>query len=221
MMQEGTSAPGIVDRAVRRPFTTLRRFTQRPGSPPEPTAERCELCGNALPEAHRHLLELPPRTLLCVCRACSILFDREAASQGKYRLIPDPVRFLEGFRMSDAQWESLRIPVDMAFLFWDSPTGQVAACYPGPMGAAESFPGEEIWNELRSENPALAAAAPDVEALLVNRIRGARDCYLAPIDDCFRLAGIIRMHWKGLGGGEQVWEAIGQFFGSLKERAGV
>jgi hypothetical protein len=66
----------------------------------------------------------------------------------------------------------------------------------------------------------LEAIEPDVEALLVNRVVPARDYYIAPIDHCFELVGLIRAHWKGFSGGEEVWRNINGFFSRLRERAG-
>jgi hypothetical protein len=60
---------------------------------------------------------------------------------------------------------------------------------------------------------------PDVEALLVNRARGARQHWLVPIDECYALVGLIRTRWKGLTGGKQVWEEIGHFFDRLDRLA--
>ena len=40
-----------------------------------------------------------------------------------------------------------------------------------------------------------------------------------PIDECFKLVGLIRIHWRGLSGGTEVWEEIGRFFTSLNERS--
>ncbi len=40
--------------------------------------------------------------------------------------------------------------------------------------------------------------------------------YLLPIDECYKLVGLIRMHWKGLSGGTEVWRELGEFFASLK-----
>ncbi|MGH2344668.1 MAG: DUF5947 family protein, partial [Chloroflexota bacterium] len=68
-------------------------------------------------------------------------------------------------------------------------------------------------------NPILTTMEADVEALLVNRVGEARDYFLAPIDECFRLVGLIRLQWRGLGGGRDVWPAIERFFIGLKERA--
>ena len=65
----------------------------------------------------------------------------------------------------------------------------------------------------------LAQMEPDVEALLVNRARGARDHWLVPIDDCYALVGLIRTRWRGLTGGKDVWEEIGRFFEALDRRS--
>jgi hypothetical protein len=156
---------------------------------------------------------------MCVCRPCSILFDREAASEGRYRLIPDRHLFLEDFQMGDAQWESLRIPVDMAFFFLSAPAERVVAFYPSPMGPTESLLKLDTWEELETQNPVLKGMERDVEALLVNRVRGAREHFLVPMDECYSLVGLIRMHWRGLSGGREVWEEIDRFFENLKQRS--
>ena len=44
----------------------------------------------------------------------------------------------------------------------------------------------------------------------------AAEYYLLPIDECYKLVGLIRMHWKGLSGGTDVWRELGEFFSSLK-----
>lgn len=66
----------------------------------------------------------------------------------------------------------------------------------------------------------------DVEALLVNRVGHARgfaapETDVLPIDECYKLVGLIRAHWKGLSGGTEVWQEIGNFFESLKQRATI
>src|ERR671912_2209925 len=191
-------------------LSALRRFAReeqaKTGAPEAVPQERCDLCGGVIPPEHRHLLEVSSREIRCVCRACSILFDREAASEGRYRLIPDRHLFLEDFQMGDAQWESLRIPVDMAFFFHSAPAERVVAFYPSPMGPTESLLKLDAWEELETQNPVLKGMERDVEALLVNRVRGVREHILVPMDECYSLVGLIRMHWRGLSGGREVWE---------------
>jgi hypothetical protein len=165
------------------------------------------------------LLEVSTREIMCACQACSILFDSEAASEGKYRLIPDRRLFLGDFEMSDVHWESLRIPVDMAFFFYSTPAERVVAFYPSPMGPTESLLKLSAWEELEESNPVLRQMERDVEALLVNRVRGAREHFLVPMDECYSLVGLIRMRWRGLSGGREVWEEIGRFFEELRERS--
>ena len=205
-------------------FSSLRRFAQEgsekaAAEAAEAAQERCELCSEPIPPEHRHLLNVSTREIMCACRPCSILFDREAASEGRYRLIPDRRLFLEDFQMSDAQWESLRIPVDMAFFFYSTPAERVVAFYPSPMGPTESLLKLSAWEELEEDNPVLGRMEQDVEALLVNRVRGARVHFLVPIDECYSLVGLIRMRWRGLSGGREVWEEIGRFFEELRERS--
>jgi hypothetical protein len=195
----------------------LARLAQRAPVEREPVLERCELCGEPIPAEHRHLLDLEPRELVCACRACSLLFDGSATT--RYRLVPDRRLRLEGFRMSDRTWEELRLPVDIAFLFRDSARGRVVAFYPSPLGATESLLALEAWDELERANPVLARMAPDVEALLVNRARGARQYWLVPIDECYALVGAIRTRWRGLTGGKEVWQEIATFFERLDRRA--
>jgi Family of unknown function (DUF5947) len=206
-------------------FSSLRRFAQEE---PERRAEdareqaaqeRCELCSEPITPEHRHLLNVSTREMICACRACSILFDREAASEGRYRLIPDRHLFLEDFEMSDAQWEGMRIPVDMAFFFYSAPAERVVAFYPSPMGPTESLLRLGIWEELERGNPVLKEMERDVEALLVNRTRGARECFLVPMDRCYSLVGLIRTRWRGFTGGQEVWEEIGLFFDQLRMRS--
>jgi hypothetical protein len=187
---------------------TLRRFV---GSP---TTERCELCGSGLGAPHQHLVEPANRRLLCACESC--VGKIVAAPNSEYRVVPSGARLLPDFHMTDAEWDALRLPIDMAFLFHSTPEKRPVAFYPGPAGATESLLSLDAWEQLVASNPALADLEPDVEALLVNRIDGAREYYRVPIDRCFALVGLIRTRWRGLSGGAEAWEAIRHFFAELR-----
>jgi hypothetical protein len=189
--------------------------TEAPAAEPQ---ELCDLCGEPVEPGHRHIVDVADRRILCACRACTILFDRPGAGGGHLKLLPTRRRRLDGFALDDAAWDRLRIPVDMAFFFRSTPAGRVLAFYPSPMGPTESLLELDAWTELEAANPVLAEMEPDVEALLVSRARGMREHWLVPIDDCYELVGLIRSRWKGLAGGEEVWEAIGRFFEDLANR---
>jgi Family of unknown function (DUF5947) len=197
----------------------LRRLAQRAASPVAQAEERCELCGEPIPAQHRHLIDLSSRQLMCACRACSLLFDRAAAGGGHFRLVPERRLRLDDFELSDLTWERLSIPVDMAFFFHSSRDERVLAFYPSPMGATESLLELEAWRELEDANPVLRELEPDVEALLVNRARGARRQWLVPVDVCYSLVAVIRTRWRGLSGGKEVWQEIDRFFEELDRQA--
>jgi hypothetical protein len=184
-----------------------------------PDAEKCEMCGCAVPAEHRHLIDLESRELLCVCRACALLFDRPAAGGEHFRLIGDRRLRLPGVVLDDVVWEQLRIPVEMAFFFTSSREGRVRAFYPSPMGATESLLELRTWEVVERANPVLSTMEPDVEALLVNRSRGARAHWLVPIEDCYRLVALIRTRWRGFTGGREVWLEMERFFEHLDRQS--
>jgi hypothetical protein len=207
----------------------LRKLAQRPPGPAPGASEgsllradpdeHCELCNAPIPPAHRHMLELATRELVCACRPCSLLFDKEGSGSGRYKLIGERRLRLDDFQISDLAWEELRVPVDMAFFFHSSDAGRVLAYYPGPMGPTESQLELSSWEQLERQNPILSELAPDVEALLVNRVGGARRHWLVGLDECYALVGLIRTRWKGLSGGSEVWGEIEAFFDELDRRA--
>jgi hypothetical protein len=205
----------MASRADTLASSRLRRLARRQPDRVDPSIERCELCNQPIGSDHRHLLDTSNRELKCTCRPCSLLFDREAASQGQYRLVPDRRLRLDDFELSDLGWEELRLPVDMAFFFRSSAEDRMMAFYPSPMGPTESLLQLDAWTQLERDNPVLRSMRSDVEALLVNRARGARQHWLVPIDDCYRLVALIRTRWRGLTGGREVWEAIARFFEEL------
>lgn len=190
----------------------LRRFV----SPP-PALEHCQFCRVTIAAKHPHLIEVSNRGVVCACSACAVA---ETARPGSpYRLIPQKTELLRDFAISDAQWGAFQIPIDLVFVFLDSAAGRPVALYPGAAGAIQSSLGLEAWSELAASNRVLNDLQPDVEALLVNRTKDAREYYRAPIDRCYALAGLIRTHWRGLSGGAAVWDRIDAYFAGLRDEA--
>ncbi len=192
-------------------LASIRRFIR-----PRVVREHCGLCSAALADEHPHLVEPATRRLLCACDACALLFDGPAA---RYRRVPRRVRALPDLRLSDEAWDALQLPINLAFFLHSTPAGRVVALYPSPAGATESLVAAEAWGTLAEDNPALRDFEPDVEGLLVNRIGESRDSYRVGIDQCYRLVGLIRSHWRGLSGGAMVWGEIAGFFAGLRERS--
>jgi Family of unknown function (DUF5947) len=200
-------------------FDVLRRFTRRPRR-----AEQCEMCGLEVAADHSHLLEIAHRRLICVCGACAILFSGQSST--KFKRVPQRICLLRGFSMTAAQWESLLIPINMAFFCRSSAERRVIAMYPSPAGATESLLPMDAWRDLELQNPPLVEMESDVEALLVNRIGEARgvqssEYFVLPIDECYKLVGLIRTHWRGFSGGTEVWQEIGKFFARLRSVATI
>jgi Family of unknown function (DUF5947) len=198
----------------RGALATLQRFVRRPSE----KAETCELCATRISPVHQHVLELEKRRVACACDPCAILFS--GSSHQRYRRIPRDVRVLRNFVMEDQEWESLLIPINLAYFVHHSLQEKVVAQYPSPGGAMESLLDLEYWNAIVERNPQVKNFEPDVEALLVNRIATVPQYYRVPIDQCFRLVGLIRVHWHGLSGGTEVWEKIYDFFHELNAASG-
>ncbi len=189
------------------PVAVLRRFV-----PARQSKERCDACGAGLPAEHVHQFDPNTRRVRCACDSCAVLY-RET-----YRDIPTEVRALPDFSMTDGQWDDLLIPISLAFFTYNSAAGRVIALYPGPAGASESSLRLDAWEEIAVVNPELRELQPDVEALLVNRVGATREYFIVPIDECYKLVGIIRMRWSGLSGGAAVWGEIAQFFDGLRQK---
>ena len=195
-------------------FAALRRFAK---APQQPVLERCELCNLVLPPAHRHLLDTATRQVACSCDPCALLFQNAVGA--KFKLIPRDARSLPDFQMTDGDWESLALPIDLAFFFYSTPSEKMTAMYPSPAGPTESLLPLTSWEALVRQNPVLQNMEFDVEALLLNRAGAAREYFLAPIDKCYELVGTIRVHWRGLSGGDDVWREIENFFAKLRSEA--
>lgn len=168
--------------------------------------ERCDMCGELIPDEHSHVVALENRNLMCACRGCYLLFTRPGAAQGKYKAVPD--RYLS-FGRTDLDWDALQVPVSIAFLFFNSSMGRIVGFYPSPAGATESL--LETWP---AGLPVELEA--DVEALLVRQ--EPSECFLVPIDACYELVGRVRRTWKGFDGGQEAHAEIEAFFTRLRSR---
>jgi hypothetical protein len=197
------------------PLARLRRLAR-----PPPAHERCELCGAPIGPGHPHVLELGSRQLHCACDACAILFD--GRDDQRFRRVPSRVTRLPEIEPSEALWENLHVPINLAFFYRCAAAGdKVIAMYPSPAGATESALPPDAWDEMAARSPALCNIQSEVEALIINHVGRRRDCFLVSIDECYRLVGLIRANWRGLSGGGEVWKAIDGFFDELHRRAGA
>lgn len=199
----------------RKAFATLRSFVQRPVE----KVEHCELCHAEVGPGHPHLLRVEGRRLMCSCHACALLFTGDTGR--KYRRLPTAVRPLRDFSISNADWESLGIPINLAFFVLDADDGSVSARYPSPGGATESRLSRGAWANLVQSHTTLERMEPEVEALLANRVvqgKGSAggEYYLVPIDLCYRLVGVIRKYWRGFSGGTEVWQEVETFFSQMR-----
>jgi hypothetical protein len=193
------------------PLIMLRRLAR-----PRAQGEACEFCSLDLQPGHRHLVEVATRKISCVCDACGVVFQNAV---GRWKVVPRDARWLSDFQITDPQWEALGLPIQMAFFFQSTPAKRVVAMYPSPGGPTESLLPLSSWDALVQANPCLARLEPDVEALLANRLGDKREYYLAPLDICYELVGLIRLHWRGFSGGDRVWEEIEKFFVRLRDNA--
>ncbi|MEY7973414.1 DUF5947 family protein [Saccharomonospora xinjiangensis] len=234
---------GPVTESVTRPLPLGRlRELARAATGSAEERHRCELCGEIVPDEHRHLLRLPSRELSCACRACAVLFDRANSRAGRYRAVPESRERLSGTPVDDVGWAALGVPVGLAFFVRhddvtreqpdtgddcdDGDDGHdadasgagegttVTAYYPSPLGVVGTDVDPQAWERLVRKQPSLARLEPEVRALLVHRDIGEQ--WLVGIDECYRLVARVRGTWSGMTGGDEVWHEIGRFFAELR-----
>jgi hypothetical protein len=177
------------------------------------------MCAIPIPSNHRHLVDTADRTIKCMCPHCHLLFSEPGAAAGRYRHIPTRHRQIDDFDVSDAEWDDLQIPVELAFFFRNSEQDRVVAFYPGPAGATESLLPLDAWARITTRHPDLDDIEPDVEAVIVRRGRAQSIAFIVPIDRCYELTGRLRMHWSGFDGGREAATAIDDFFDDVKARS--
>jgi hypothetical protein len=197
----------------------LRRLAASPAPPPasagEAQPERCELCRAQVPESHKHLLDIEDRRILCVCSACWSIRSGDA----QFRPAGGRTLWLEGFELPDELWTAFQVPIGLAFFLFSSSADRVVALYPSPVGATECELSLEAWGRLKEINPVLERLEPDCEALIVNRLARPAQYAIAPIDECYRMVGLIKSSWEGISGGGAVERTVPEFFAGLRARA--
>jgi Family of unknown function (DUF5947) len=210
--------------------TGLRKFLQPPapavparvgGESPEagPQQERCEMCATAVGPSHGHVADLERSSLMCVCRACYLLFTNSSALGGRYRGVPDRYVRDPSRTLSVAEWDDLQIPVGLAFFLYSSQRGEVSGFYPSPAGATECMLDLQAWARLAEAHPLLHVAEHDVEAVLICRKGSSVEYFIVPIDRCYELAGRMRTLWKGFDGGTEARESIEAFLADVRASA--
>jgi len=113
--------------------------------------------------------------------------------------------------IGDDEWRALGLPVAVAF-FRRSGAGELTAHFPGPAGITAAPVDGGAWTALRERHPALPEPEPEVEALLISRLPDAAGACLVSIDLVYQLAGMLRVRWRGIGGGEEARAAVAAFF---------
>lgn len=180
---------------------------------------RCEVCGDAIGPAHRHVVDRIERRLLCACTGCVLAFDGEQPA--RFRTVPDRARAQAIDLFSDADFDALGIPVGLAFFFRSSSLGRWVAAFPSIAGATEAELPDEAWAAIEARSERVRRMASDVEALLVRRHRDARyDGFIVPVDVCYELTGLLRQKWRGIDGGDEARAALDELFASLGRSSG-
>lgn len=191
-----------------------------------PEGERCEFCSVSIGDDHRHVVDVEQRGIRCGCRGCALLFEGAGAAGGRFATVPDTHLRVAAFVLDPVAWARLQIPVGVVFFMTSSTTGLTTAFYPSPGGATESELPLDAWDRVVDANPVLARMRPDVEAALVRtsgRRLGTEDgeptCHVVPIDRCYELIGLLRVHWRGFDGGEEVRRELADFVDDVDRRS--
>ena len=201
----------------RLPSTLVSGLGRLARPAPVQATEKCELCGMPISDEHRHLLELDERRILCACEPCL------AMKSGLENYCPVSTRtlWLDDFVFPDELWAAFQLPVGLAFFMRSTGTNSVVALYPSPAGATECELHLESWDRLVELNPILRDLEADAEALVVNRMVGAHQHAIVPIDECYRLVGLIKSTWEGISGANAISDAVPKFFEYVRHKAGV
>ena len=125
------------------------------------------------------------------------------------------------FEMTDGQWESLMIPINWPSSFAPASRTERSRSIPARRArlnrCCRSTHGQRSSRAIRvcihsSPTSRLCSSIAYGHAHGLTRA----EYYIAPIDECYKLVGLIRTNWKGLSGGTEVWDEVGRFFAELR-----
>jgi Family of unknown function (DUF5947) len=201
----------------RLPSTLVAGLGRLARPAPVVEVEKCEVCGSSLSEDHRHLLELGERRILCACEPCIAM----RSGVDNYCPVGTRTLWLDDFDFPDELWAAFQLPIGLAFFLRSTGTNTVVALYPSPAGATESELHLESWEALVARNPILEQLDSDGEALVVNRMTDPPEHAIVPIDECYRLVGLIKSNWTGISGGNAISDAVPLFFQHVRRKAGL
>ncbi len=97
--------------------------------------------------------------------------------------------------------------------------GEPVTLYPSSAGVTEAETDALAWMRMCAENPVLNDLVPDTEALIINRLTTPPQHVIAPLDECYRMVGLIKSRWSGISGGPELTATVDEFLGALRETA--
>jgi hypothetical protein len=71
---------------------------------------------------------------------------------------------------------------------------------------------------LRASAGGVVAIAPN-EAIVFRGTERTTECFLVPVDACYRLVGAVRRFWTGYDGGPEMRDRVGELFAEIARRA--
>lgn len=187
-------------------IAALRRFAAEAPA----AVERCDRCAAVLAASHPHWLDAKSRRMRCVCGSCG---DANAP----WKLVRRRVAALRELDGDTDAWDRLGSPVGLAFVALSGENREPFVYFPGPAGATAAAIDWLDWATLCARVPAVGGMHADIEALLVNRLDGARDHYIVSIDICYHLVGRLRQQGRGWAG--DVGREVEGFMTSLRREA--
>ena len=199
-------AGGVVTESGAATFAPAATATRRPCPSRRPgSAARCAPSRSAT--SHGHVVE--PRAAARSCApagpaTCCSPTRRRGRRPLPRRARPLPAR--PGVRARRGRWDALQIPVRRRLLLPQlrRSTGWWRF-YPSPAGATESLLPLDAWDEVVAANPAWPTSSPTSRRCWCGAAGEGFECFLVPIDACYELVGLVRLHWKGFDGGEEAW----------------